>query len=150
MWRYLCLSAALSIGAAAAGRPELTGTWQLDAARSQIADARLKAQTWSIAQKDDSISITEAITDNGGKQRKIEIQCGTEGRECTIKEGGQPTQVTFYYDGPVLVMLEQWHGADYVTKKRLQTSEDGKTLTVEVQHLAPPGHKNESWTFVKQ
>jgi hypothetical protein len=134
----------------AADRPALSGTWQLDLAHSQLADAKLKAATWSIAQNDDSVQISETVTDAAGKQKKIEIQCGTEGQQCNIKENGQPTQVSMYYNGSHLVMLEQWHGTDYVTKKRLQISPDGKTLTVEVVHIAPPGRKDESWTFVKQ
>ncbi len=155
MWKILCLSAAalscvvLPSGVAAADRPELAGTWQLDATHSQIGDPKLKDMTWSITQKDDSIVIAQAVTDTGGKEKKCDIQCGTEGAECKIKEWGQPTQVTLYYNGPALVMLEQSHGTDFVTKKRLLTSADGKTLTVEVQHIAPPGHKDEVWKFVE-
>jgi hypothetical protein len=134
----------------AADRPVLNGTWQLDLSKSRIADVKCKAETWAITQGDDSIEIAETITDTGGKQRKIDIQCGTEGKECKIKENGQATQVSLYYNESHLVMLEQSHGTDFVTKKRFTTSDDGKTLTVEVTHLAPPGHKDENLTFVKQ
>lgn len=150
MWKYLILSTTLLTAAAAADRPELSGTWIFDSAHSQAADAKLKSQTWSITQKDDTIAIGEAITDTGGKEKKIDIECSTEGQKCQVKELGQPTQVTLYYNGPALVMLEQWHGTDFATKKRIVTSGDGKTLTVEVEHLAPAGRKNETWTFVKQ
>jgi hypothetical protein len=78
------------------------------------------------------------------------IHCGTEGQSCKVNENGQSTQVSMYYNEDRLVMLEQWHGTDYVTKKRITTSPDGKTLTVEVMHVAPPGHKDEVWKFVKQ
>lgn len=149
MWKILCLSAAILSATAAADRPELSGTWQLDAAKSQFADVKMKAATWSIAQKDASINIAQAITESNGKQVKIDVDCSTEGQPCTIKEAGQPTQVTMYYNGPALVMLEQLHGTEMVTKKRILLSADGKTLTVDVQHLAPPGRKNETWTFVK-
>ena len=54
-----------------------------------------------------------------------------------------------YYNGPVLVILEQWHGNDYVDKTRIKTSDDGKTMTMEVSHIAPP-RKTENLTFVKQ
>jgi hypothetical protein len=150
MWNGFWVAVVVCSCAMASDRPVLNGTWQLDLGKSQVADAKRKAEIWAITQGEDSIEISETITDTGGRQRKVDIQCGTEGKECKIKENGQPTQVSMYYNDSHLVMLEQWHGTDFVTKKRLTLSDDGKTLTVEVTHLAPPGHKDESLTFVKQ
>ena len=150
MYKFLWLAViAISCAAASDDRPTLSGTWQLDMAHSRLEDAKLKAATWSINQNDDSVQISETLTDNGGKEKKVDIQCGTEGQACKVKENGQPTQVSMYYNGAALVVLEQWHGTDFVTKKRIQTSEDGKTMTVNVMHISPPGRKDESWTFVK-
>ena len=150
MWKFVFLAVGVWGYAVAADRPELNGTWQMDAARSQMSDAKLKGQSWLIDQKDDTIEISEILTDTGGKQRKVVIQCNTDGKNCQVKENGQATQVSLYYNNEFLVMLEQWHGTDYVTKKRVKLSNDGKTMTVEVSHIAPPGHKDEVWTFVKQ
>lgn len=150
MWKCFCLAAAVCSCAIASDRPALSGNWEMDAAHSQVADAKLKGQTWAITQHDDSMEISETLTDTGGKQHTVVIQCGTEGQDCKVKENGQATSVSMYYNGDALVMLEQWHGTDYVTKKRFKTSDDGKTLTVEVMHVAPPGHKDEVWKFVKQ
>jgi hypothetical protein len=148
MRRFLLLAAATGICAFAADRPVLNGTWQLDPSQSQFGDNKLKGETWLITQKDGSVVIAETVTDSGGKERKVNIECGTEGQNCQVKENGQATQVSMYYNGDALVMLEQWHGNDNVTKKRIRT--DGKTLTVEVMHIAPPGHKDEVLKFVKQ
>ena len=148
MWRFLLLAAAAGTCAFAADRPVLNGTWQLDPGQSQVADAKVKGETWAITQKDGTVGIVETVTDTGGKEKKVNIECGTEGQNCQVKENGQPTQVSMYYNGDALVLLEQWHGTDYVTKKRIRT--DGKTLTVEVMHIAPPGHKDEVLKFVKQ
>jgi len=150
MWKSVCLVVGVWGCAMAADRPALDGTWEMDAAHSQVADAKLKGQSWLISQKDDSIEISQILTDTAGKQRKIVIQCNTDGKNCQVKENGQATQVSLYYNDNLLVMLEQWHGTDYVTKKRFKMSDDGKTMTVEVSHIAPPGHKDEVWTFVKQ
>jgi hypothetical protein len=150
MRKSWCLVVVVWGCALAADRPSLNGTWEMDASHSQVADAKLKGQSWLITQNDDSVEISEILTDTAGKQRKIVIQCNTDGKDCKIKENGQPTQVSMYYNDDRLVMLEQWHGTDFVTKKRMKISDDGKTLTVEVMHIAPPGHKDEVWTFVKQ
>ena len=150
MWKCLCLAVGVWSYALAADRPALSGTWEMDAAHSQMADAKMKGQSWLITQNDDSLEISQILTDSGGKQKKVVIQCNTDGKNCNVKENGQTTQVSMYYNGDRLVLLEQWHGTDFVTKKRFSTSEDGKTLTVEVTHVAPPGRKDEVWTFVKQ
>ena len=148
MWKCLMVAAA-ALTCAAADRPSLSGAWQLDSAHSQLADAKLKDQKWLIKQDDDTVGISETLVENG-KEKKFDIQCGTEGQNCQIKEAGQATKVSMYYNGDALVLLEQWHGTDYVTKKRIKASDDGKTLTVEVMHIAPPGRKDEVWKFVKQ
>jgi hypothetical protein len=90
------------------------------------------------------------MTENSGKAVKVDISCNTEGQECKVKESGEPAKVSFWYNGPMLVMMEQRHGNDFVTKKRFKTSDDGKTLSMEVVYIAPPGHKAENYTFTKQ
>lgn len=133
-----------------ADRPDLNGNWILDTAHSPNAAAKVKAETLSINQKPDSVQISDATTENNGKESKVEIACNTDGQECKVKQNGQATQVSFWYNGPILIMMEQRHGNDYVTQKKMKTSEDGKTMTMEVVYIAPPGHKPDSLTFTKQ
>jgi hypothetical protein len=101
----------LAAGAAcAADRPDLNGTWQFDASHNDVTDVRLKSERLSIAQKVNSIEISDAATESNGKERKSDIECNVEGQECNIKDNGQPTKVTFYYNGPILVVTEMRHG----------------------------------------
>lgn len=141
MLRYCCLAGLAAISAFAADRPDLNGTWRLD--------SKAREEVLSIVQKPDAIDIDQAVTDPGGKPKKVQIHCGTMGQECKVNDDGQAKQVTMYYNGPVLVMLQQWHGNDYVDKTRIKTSDDGKTMTMEVAHIAP-ARKTENFTFVKQ
>ncbi len=146
MHKWICISA-LALGmAAAADRPDLTGKWLLDTARSQLGQEPPKAETLSIVQKEDSIQISDDVTEADGKEKKLDLSCNTIGKECKTKEA----QVSFYFNGPRLIMIEMRHGNDVVIKKRLQPSDDGKTLNVEVMHIAPPGEKNETYTFTRQ
>ena len=103
----------------------------------------------SINQKEDSIDISRSYT-NGSKQLTVDINCSTDGQECKVKENGQTTQVSMYYNGPMLVVIEQRHGNDFVTKKRLKTSDDGKTLNVEVMTINPPGRPTENLVYTRQ
>jgi hypothetical protein len=149
MGKLVCFGMLL-FAAWAADRPDLTGTWVLDLSHSPSAGSKVKAETLAISQKTDAVQITEDTTEGNGKQWKLDIACNTEAQGCKIKENGQATEVSFWYNGPLLVMMEQRHGNDFVTQKKLKPSEDGKTLSMEVVYIAPPGHKPESYTFTRQ
>ncbi len=143
MWKWFCIPA-LALGtAAAADRAALSGTWQLDAAHSQ--ESRLKAGRLSIAQKDGSIQIGEEMTDPDGRQKKEEIDCNTMGKDCKVNDA----QMTLYYNGPRLVIIETRHGGDNVLKRRLEPSDDGKSLVMEILHIAPAAAA-EHYTFIRQ
>ncbi len=145
MWKWLWIPA-LALGTAlAADRTALSGSWQLVPAPSAEGPDKLKTGTLSITQKADSIQITENVTDAEGKQKKVEIACSTMGKECKVNDA----QLTLYYNGPMLVMIESRRGGDNVIKKRLKASEDGKTLNLEVMHIAPAAAA-ENYSFIRQ
>jgi hypothetical protein len=116
----LCLAAA-SI-AYGADHADLSGVWQ-------TADAQ---ETITIRQKDGSVEIAES-----GKESKeaTEIHCNTVGQACKVKGG----EVSFWYNGETLVMMQSLHGNSQVTKRRLKLSEDGHGLEVETVHISPAG-----------
>lgn len=133
----------LGLGAAAAAdRPDLNGVWQLSS--DPGAESKLKSETLVIRQNEDSIEISEDRTSKSGKEIKDDIQCNTMGQECKLKN----VQVSLYYNGPLLVMLQTQH--DVVIKKRFTPSEDGKTLNLEVIHMAPGTQRSETLTFTRQ
>jgi len=129
---------------AAVDRPDFNGTWQLDAARSQ--DTKVKAQTMTIRQTEEDVTLSEVVTDADGKERKSDLQCKTDGDQCKAKQGN----VSIWYDGPALVVMEVRRNNSIVVKRRFTMSDDRKSLAVEVTPIAPPGQKPEKMTFVKQ
>ena len=136
--RPLLFLIAFAVGAAfAADRPELNGTWQLSSSH----EGRLKFETLLIQQTPDGIRISES----GAKEKAVDIACSVDGRECKLKEG----EISFWYNGPALVMMEMHHNRDVVTKTRLALSEDGKSLNLELIQVSPPGSSS-TYTFKKQ
>ncbi len=125
----------------AADRPELNGTWQFDASG---AESKLKSETLVIHQTEDSVDISEDRTSKSGKEIKDDIQCNTMGQQCKLKN----TQVSLWYNGDMLVLVETHN--DVVTKTRFKPSGDGKTLNLEVTHMAPGTPKTENMTFTKK
>ena len=146
MRNWFCL-ALLTLGtaAAAADRPDLNGTWKLDLANSQPGEEKLQSETLLIHQSEDRVTIADNQATPDGKEKKIDIQCNTMGKECKLKEGA----FSLWYNGPVLVVI-QTHGEDAVTKRRLTRSPDGSKLTMEVIHIVPPNKPAEKYSFVKQ
>ena len=136
----------LSVAAATVNRPDFNGTWQLDSAHSQGVEAKTKADTITIRQTEDDVTLNEVITETDGKERKLDLQCKTDGDECKVKQG----TVSVWYDGDTLVVMEVRRANAIVVKRRFKLSEDGKTLAVEVNPIAPPGQKPGNLTFVKQ
>jgi len=148
--RTIVVFGVLLFAASAADRADLNGTWVLDLSHSSGPGSKVKAETLFISQKTDAVQLSEATTETNGKELKVDIACNTDAQGCKVKENGQATEVSFWYNGPTLVMMEQRHGNDFVTQTKLKPSEDGKTLSMEVVYLAPVGHKPENYTFTKQ
>ena len=67
-----------------------------------------------------------------------------------MKLNGQAAKVSAYYNGDVLVVIEQRKSNDSTTRKRMKTSEDGNTLTIEIANLGKPGQKPDSLVYAKQ
>jgi hypothetical protein len=105
----------------AAEHPLFTGSWQ-------SADA---ADIVAIQQTGDSIQITETEHD-----KHTTVECNTIGKTCKVKGG----EISFWYNGSKLVMIESLHGSSRVTEKRWSISQDGKALNLEVVHIAPAGN----------
>lgn len=146
MRNYIFLSI-FALTAIAADHPSLGGTWTLDPSHSDTAESKIKSETLSISQQPEAIQLTETITAANGKVITSEIACNTAGETCKIKDHGQ-AEVSFWYNGGMLVMSEMRHSNDWVVKRRLKPSDDGRALTIEVIHLAPT-QKTETLTFTR-
>ena len=137
----------LSAGALAAqnsSKPNLSGSWQLDVAQSELNTNRLNHATWVIDEKENSIHIAESET--GKADRKVELACTTDGKECKIP--GEKTKASFWYNGPMLVEMET--SGDNATRYRMKLSPDGKALNVEVTYIVPQTEKPDKLVFNKQ
>lgn len=147
----IILLASLGLGlpsaALADDHSNIDGSWQLDTTKSQFGRSSVKSETISISEANGSVVFDDAVTGDNGKEEKVTYTCAPNGQACKAKHGG--SEVTFYYNGALLVMIETRHGGDWVVKRRIQPSDDGKTLTVEVQRLAPPNQKNDSLVFLR-
>lgn len=117
--RLTILIAAAATLALGAERPNLSGTWQDGSS----------GETLSIHQTDDGVEIAES-----GKTG-TDVHCNTTGQACKVKGG----EVSMWYNGDSLIIMETMHGNSRVIKKRLTASEDGNQLEEEIVHIEPAG-----------
>jgi len=149
-FKYLGLIASLFLAKVTLGdpqqRPDLNGVWRLEPAQCELHSHVPSQLTWQIEQSDSAIHLIQRLGD-----RNDELRCGTDGKDCKIKDEGHPAVISFYYNGPVLVELEsQGSNRDTITKKRYSVSQDGSHLTVELIHVLPTGKPAEKLVLSKQ
>ena len=125
-------------------KPNFTGTWQLDPAKSELNTSHASGATWVIEEKDNSIHITEMESAKG--DRKIELKCTTDGKECNVPS--EKAKASFWYNGPMLVEMET--KGDNATRYRLKLMDAGKSLNVEVTYIVPQTEKSDKLVFSKQ
>jgi hypothetical protein len=123
----------LSAGDAA---PNFSGTWQLDAARSQIRNAG--SITYTIEDTSEKINFSRIIQETDGKSITSKFTCDTIGTQCEFDEGNHKAKVSLWYDGAALVILKtDGPKEDSVTQWRLELAPDGNTLNVKLTHIEP-------------
>jgi hypothetical protein len=130
-------------------KPDLTGTWQLDTAKSEIYSSKPSVLTWLIQEKSGSIQMKQVEKDGSGHEREVAFTCGIGGKECAFKEPDGQAKALFWYNGPMLVEMKTLHN-DHVSKYRMKLGDDGKTLNVEYLSIAPASDKAEHLVFTKQ
>jgi hypothetical protein len=139
-----CLALALlAYPGRAQEHPNLAGTWQFDASKSEQHNTRVAGATWVIEEGDNTIHITES---EGGNAKKIEVKCSTDGKDCNI--AGEKAKASFWYNGPTLVEMET--RGDRVNRFKMKLSDDAKTLTVELNSIVPRDDKPDVLVFQKQ
>jgi hypothetical protein len=145
-YALLCI-AALPLLASDPDRAAFSGTWHIDAASSQIHSHISPELTWKIDQKDEGIHFVEMASEKGSM---LDVTCGVRGADCKTKEAGKPVTVSFWYNGPALVEMETEGKGEAITKRKMQLSDDGTSMIVEVTHILPEGRTPEKIVLKKQ
>ncbi|MBV8897374.1 MAG: hypothetical protein JO051_12740, partial [Acidobacteriaceae bacterium] len=80
--------------------PDMSGTWELDAAKSKVADGR--AVTLVIESAGKKIKLSETSKSNGGKETTAEFTCAPDGKECEFLESGHKSKMSMWFMGDSL------------------------------------------------
>ena len=130
------------------GTPNFAGAWEMDSAKSQVADGRLV--TLTIENISNKLKMVRVVRDKDGKETTYQFVCPTVGSECEFDEAGHKAKVSVWYNGPALVILKtEGLKEDASDEWRMKLSPDAHTLTVALEHIEPTG-KEETLVFSKK
>jgi len=137
--------------APAGGKPNYTGTWKLNPAKSDFGPLPAPdSQTDVIDHKEPSLSIKVTSETAQGPQNYT-IQTTTDGVESAVKMGPRDVKVKTAWDGGNLASTVKlnFNDQDVIIKSVYLLSADGKVLTVNAHFDSPMGEADQKMIFEK-
>ena len=129
-------------------QPKFDGTWQMDTAKSHIADGRILTVT--IATVNTGIKITVKSRKNTGEEFTAEFNSQLNGKACEGSEQGHTSRLTVWYDGPTLnACKENGPPGDVSSLWKFELSPDKQTMTMKISHYEPVAD-DETIVFTKK
>lgn len=138
--------------AAAGARPNFTGTWKLNIAKSDFGPLPgPDSQTSIIEHNDPAMKINANSTGPQGNQN-IVINMTTDGKEATNSVAGNDVKSTSSWEGNHLVMDAKlkFNDQDVMIHYVWIMGPDGKTMTQDVHYSSPMGEADQKLIFDKQ
>jgi hypothetical protein len=140
----------LALVAFAQSKPDFSGTWKLDTARSNFgALPAPQSSTLKIEHKEPTFKMVSITVGDSG-ERTYELSFTTDGKECTNFVGNIELKSVAKWDGNVLTMEHKAAGGEVTVKDQWALSEDGKTLTVTRQWSGSQGETTQTLVHQKQ
>jgi len=128
-------------------KPKLDGTWELDAAKSQLEHSP-GALELIVQDASGKIQLTRTTHTPEGKDSIAKFECTPGGPDCAFDEAGHKSKVSLWYQGTALVILKtDGPSDDEVTQWTLKM--DKGALQIEVSHITPPG-KTETMVLTRK
>ena len=144
--------AALLVVASAQSKPNFSGTWKLNAEKSDFgAMPGPKSRTDKIDHQDPDLKVTSTVETQKGEYTS-NLKYTTDGKESTNQMRNNPVKSTAKWDGDALAIDSKanFNGNDVTIKDKWSLSKDGKTLTINRQLEGPQGKAEQKVVLEKQ
>lgn len=146
-----CL-AALLLTASAQAKPNFSGEWKLQVAKSEFGPLPAPtSRTDKITHEDPSLKLTVTQSGQSGEVT-YDLNYTTDGKETANQVRGNTLKSVSKWEGDVLVIdtKANFGGNEITIKDKWSLSEDGKTITIN-RHLAgPQGEADQKLVMEKQ
>jgi hypothetical protein len=137
--------------ATAGAKPNFSGTWKLDVAKSDFGVLPPdNSRVYVIEHAEPAIKVAVSVDGAAGKQ-DFTMNYTTDGKEAVNNAGGLELKSILGWEGPVLVenIKLKYQDADVTVKDVWVLSDDGKTLTHSAHYESPMGEMDQKLVFAK-
>ena len=153
MKRSIMVAGLLAALALAQTKPNFSGTWKQDNAKSSFGGLAAPISVSAIiTHKETDIHLTQTVVGPQGDSVTSEHDYSTDGREQTGKSRNYTEKNSVKWEGNSLVFESKrdYSGREVIIRERWTLSSDGKTLTKERVSPGAKGEVKQTFVFDKQ
>lgn len=148
--KLLMILAAVAAIAPAQFKPNFSGTWKADIAKSNFgALPSPQSATVKVEHSDPNLKLVWITVGDAG-ERTFELSFTTDGKECTNFVGNVELKSVLKWEEAALLMEHKAAGGEVVVRDRWTLSEDGKTLTLVRHWSGSQGETTQTLVHQKQ
>jgi hypothetical protein len=128
----LCIAASFCFltAAIAADKPNLSGTWKMNVAKSETGSSEIKSRVDKIDHQDPQLKITTTQDDENGGNTVVRDYV-TDGRQMTHSILGGERKSSARWDGNVLVIETKVTEGGYTIRDRWTLADDHKSIRID-------------------
>ncbi len=151
IWIALVVAALFNI-AAFAQKPNFSGTWKLNLAKSDFGPLPAPTSRTDVIEHNDPNLKDSSNADTAQGKQEYTANYATDGKEVTNKMGPREVKSTATWEGNNLVVNSKtsFNDNDITIKSIWTLSDDGKTLTQNVHFTSPMGEADQKAVYEKQ
>jgi hypothetical protein len=149
----ILIIAALATIALAADKPNFSGDWKMNAAKSNFGPIPAPATfTRKVTHAEPSITIEDTQTGGAQGDQHDTRTYTTDGKEVSYQANGADVKAALTWDGDALLVNSKAsvQGTDIIIKDKITLGDDGRTMTDTVHIGSPQGDLDLSIVFEKQ
>ena len=143
----LCIFSWLEF-AGAQSKPNVSGTWKMNAEKSKFERGGPKNLTIKFEQQESTLRESLMITNDRGEQT-LNFTYTLDGKESVQQVEGQDIKASAKWEGSSLI-IEFKNDQGFNFLRKIAVSADGKTMTASVQQTNPNGTVNDTVILEKQ
>lgn len=148
--RALALMSLLALTTSAQSKPDFSGDWKMNAARSSFGPLPPpSSMTRKITHVEPALTIIEDQSGDMGQQNTTR-KFTTDGKEMSFESQGANVTSSAVWEGATLLVVTNVAAAGLQFIDRMTLSEDGKTMTSAVHITSPQGDVDLKVVFDKQ
>jgi hypothetical protein len=132
----------------AQSKPNVSGTWKMNAEKSKFERGAPKAISIKFDQQGSTLNESLTLTNDQG-ERTVNFTYTLEGKESLQQLEGRQIKTTAKWEGESLV-IEFKNDEGFNFLRKIIVSGDGKTMTIDVKQKSPNGAANDIVVLEKQ